>query len=351
MSKKAVCFILAIMLTVSMFTIAGLSVYAEAEEASTVVDDSSEYVAQTVSEVSSETLPANDTTTVDANGFYPNLTVNAISNYFPRTDAEYNSTTQEVIVTYWLKLSKDILNTQWYVTYDPNVLSFSEEKNSAASVCPTIGLNGVFLPGDENTINYCASSIRLFDFSSQSVPYVKLIFDVNNLDKDSAITTTVDLTVDTLVVSDVNPETLVSDTNSEVTLVENCEIIITQKASTVDVEYKTMLTNSSYVAPTTVEQTTAENTPDQIATTATESFEPQESVAPHGGITDATSVTSPEKNTNPTINTEKKPTNSKSSTAIVETGDSFLAGIFLAVLIFVTGVLFVMRKREMIDWE
>ena len=41
----------------------------------------------------------------------PYLTVNATSNYFPKATAEYNAATKEVTVTYWMKSSKNLLDT------------------------------------------------------------------------------------------------------------------------------------------------------------------------------------------------------------------------------------------------
>ena len=41
---------------------------------------------------------------------FPALTVNAISNFFPKSAAEYNANTKEITVTYWLHSTKNIMS-------------------------------------------------------------------------------------------------------------------------------------------------------------------------------------------------------------------------------------------------
>lgn len=355
MSKKAISLVLAIMLTVSMFTVTALNVDAEVNE--NLSDDNymsylSEptTLAQTVdaAQSSESTAPSQ----ISGGLQYPNLTVNAISNYFPKSAAEYNATTKEVTVTYWLKLTKDILNTQWYITYDSDILSVSEKKNTPASICPSIGANGALDLSEKDRIEYNATSLRLFDFTSQRVPFVKIVFDVKDLDEQSSVTTTVDLTVDVLKASKTDSDTLLSIDDEEVSLVSNCEIVHSQQASLIKVDDKTTLTNSNFVTPTTVESTEKKSaTPDEATSqpsTATQpaSIEPTESTA--GNIVaDATSasVTQPEGTTSQ--NPVQRSLTTAQTDAVVNTGDTFLAAVFLLVLIVATTVLFIMRKREM----
>lgn len=357
MSKKAISLVLAIMLTVSMFTVTALNVDAEVDE-----DSSDNYYQSYTSEptIAARVVDASQSSETTASSQtpggglqYPNLTVNAISNYFPKTTAEYNATTKEVTVTYWLKLTKNILNTQWYITYDSSILSLSEKKNTPASICPSIGANGALDFSEKDRVKYNATSLRLFDFTSQKVPFVKIVFDVKDLDEQSSVTTTVDLTVDVLKTSTVNADTLLSIDEEEVPLVNNCEIVHSQQASMVKADDRTTLTNSNFVTPTTVESTdknktgtpdegtSQPSTTDQYATT-----EPTESTTKNI-VADATSASGTQPTSTAMQNPIKQSLTTAQTDAIVNTGDTFLAAVFLLVLIVATTVLFIMRKREM----
>lgn len=332
MSKKAISFVLAIILIVSIATAASVCAFAEDDSVS---DDISLNIS------ADTTAPSTaEPTTVSANGKFPNLTVNAISNYFPRAAAEYNSTTKEVTVIYWLNLSKNILNTQWYITYDSSVFSVSERKNTPASVCPTIGANGSLDFSKDDTITFNASSLRLFDFSSQMVPYAKIVFDVKDLNFESAVTTTVDLTVDTLQVSKVDSETQVSVNDEETLLVNDSMLLHNQDTMYIEAEYKTTLTVSNYVAPTVPETTVS--TDDEVNAEQTTTEQPT-----------SVGVTDPDINSSDNPITTEAPTTAVpnvingQTNSVVNTGDTYLAVIFLCVQIFATGILFVMRKKEM----
>lgn len=332
MSKKAISFVLAIILIVSIATAASVCAFAEDDSVS---DDISLNIS------ADTTVPSTaEPTTVSANGKFPNLTVNAISNYFPRAAAEYNSTTKEVTVIYWLNLSKNILNTQWYITYDSSVFSVSERKNTPASVCPTIGANGSLDFSKDDTITFNASSLRLFDFSTQMMPYAKIVFDVKDLNFESAVTTTVDLTVDTLQVSKVDSETQVSVNDEETLLVNDSMLLHNQDTMYIEAEYKTTLTVSNYVAPTVPETTVS--TDDEVNAEQTTTEQPT-----------SVGVTDPDINSSDNPITTEAPTTAVpnvingQTNSVVNTGDTYLAVIFLCVQIFATGILFVMRKKEM----
>ena len=355
MSKKAISLVLAIMLTVSMFTVTALNVDAEVDE-NPAGDNYQSYISEptTAAQTVDTTQSSEPTAPSQTSGGlqYPNLTVNAISNYFPKAAAEYNATTKEVTVTYWLKLTKNILNTQWYITYDSSILSVSEKKNTPASICPSIGANGALNLSEKDRIEYNATSLRLFDFTSQKVPFVKIVFDVKDLDEQSSVTTTVDLTVDVLKASKVNSDTLLSIDEEEVPLVNNCEIVHSQQASMVKVDDKTTLTNSNFVTPTTVENTYKKSgTPDEgisHPSTADQSTptEPTESTTANV-VADATSASATQPESTITQNPVQRSLTTAQTDAVVNTGDTFLAAVFLLVLIVATAVLFIMRKREM----
>lgn len=66
-----------------------------------------------------------------------NLVVNATSNLFPAKTAEFDKNTKTVTVSYDLTSAMNIVNGQWTLTYDTNVLSFDANKNK--NICPNIG--------------------------------------------------------------------------------------------------------------------------------------------------------------------------------------------------------------------
>ena len=189
----------------------------------------------------------------------PYLTVNATSNYFPKATAEYNEATNEVTVTYFMKSSKNLLDTQWNLYYDSSVLSVSS-KNTAESICPSIGDYAVFNLGLDGVIKYNATNLKLFDFTSEEKAYVSVIFDVKDISESAPVTTTVDLDVNVLRVSKIDPSTLRSDYNEEVMLCNFSEVLENDETKTVQVERRTELTPSTYVEPTTVETTVVETT-------------------------------------------------------------------------------------------
>ena len=76
------------------------------------------------------TVPVATTAPVDT------LTVTAKSNYFPETSKTYgNPVGKQVDVSYYLKnTSKDLVNAQFEVNYDPAVLSYSDDNNKENNV-------------------------------------------------------------------------------------------------------------------------------------------------------------------------------------------------------------------------
>ena len=54
------------------------------------------------------------------------LTVNATSNYFPMASAKYNAVTNQVTVTYIMQSPKNVLDTQWHISYDLSLIHISE---------------------------------------------------------------------------------------------------------------------------------------------------------------------------------------------------------------------------------
>lgn len=286
---------------------------------------------------------------------FPALTVNAVSNFFPNASAEYNVKTKQVEVTYWFKSSLDLMSVQWYLKYDGTLLTLSEEKNTVRTVCPTIGDKGV-LTLDDGYAHYCSSNVRLYDFSKEEKPFARFVFDVAELDEDIPEILTVDLTVDMLVVSDVDAKNKLTQPELEVVLVAN-EGLNEKGINDVRLFRKTVLTESNFVQATTAPPTTVPPVTDEsgnVINTPDEAGESTEgtSTVPTAS-TDATSHTS--KATHDSVSTsddgnstdqDNKP--KEADKGVVSTGAPIYSFICLSIFCVATSVLFVMRKKEIL---
>ena len=343
----------------------------------------STYVAPTTVEETTASVPETTVpeTTAEPEPNVPYLTVNATSNYFPKATADYIKSTNEVVVTYWMKSDMDVLDLQWYVTYDSEILSISES-NNVNTVCQTIGEKAVMNLGLKNKIKYNASNLNLFDFSTEETPFAQLTFNVNDLTDKAPATTTIDLTVEVLRVSQIDEETLRSDSDKEIILVDNGQVLNNEQTESAGVKTRTTLTPSTYIASTTATEepdttapvepdttvpvepdTTAPVEPDTTApvepdttvpvepdTTApvepdtTVPVEPETTEPVEPAATDSTSATGSTTTSNSTVDT---PPSSNGGNSAVQTGDTSLAVIILSILVGATCVMFVLRKREM----
>lgn len=88
------------------------------------------------------------------------ITVKATSNFFPETTQTYDSVSDKVTVTYYLSASLDIVNTQWKLTYDADVLT--PVYTSAKKVSPNIKSGGM-TNHIGNQISYCCSAVEDID--------------------------------------------------------------------------------------------------------------------------------------------------------------------------------------------
>ena len=332
------------------------------------VERRTELTESTYVETSTGETTVTTETTVEPEPTVPYLTVNATSNYFPMATAQYKKSTNEVVVTYWMKSDMNVLDLQWYLTYDSEVLTLSD-KNSIDSVCPTIGDKAVINMGLKNMIKYNATNLNLFDFTTEETPFAQIVFDVNDLTGKELSETTVNLTVEVLRVSEIDPETLRSDPDKEIILVNDSEVITDSSVDPAGVQLRTSLTPSSFVAPTTVATTTEEPTtveptttlpteattepteaPTTVSLTEVTTVEPTEttqSTSAESTSTVSSSTASPA--TDPTSATGQatSDTTANTNTNAPQTGDTSLAVIILSILIGATCVMFVLRKREM----
>lgn len=332
------------------------------------VERRTELTESTYVETSTGETTVTTETTVEPEPTVPYLTVNATSNYFPMATAQYKKSTNEVVVTYWMKSDMNVLDLQWYLTYDSEVLTLSD-KNSIDSVCPTIGDKAVINMGLKNIIKYNATNLNLFDFTTEETPFAQIVFDVNDLTGKELSETTVNLTVEVLRVSEIDPETLRSDPDKEIILVNDSKVITDSSVDPAGVQLRTSLTPSSFVAPTTVATTTEEPTtveptttvpteattepteaPTTVSPTEVTTVEPTEttqSTSAESSSTVSSSTASPA--TDPTSATGQatSDTTANTNTNAPQTGDTSLAVIILSILIGATCVMFVLRKREM----
>lgn len=128
-----------------------------------------------------------------------NLVVKATSNVFPETSSEFNKDTKQVVVTYKLDSTMDLVNSQWTLTYDPSVLAVTSTKN----VMPHA--DGAIVNKKTNGVvkgNF--SSIDPITYSNDD--YVKVTFDVI-----STGNTTVNLDVEYLSVGYISNNKLLNE--------------------------------------------------------------------------------------------------------------------------------------------
>lgn len=287
-----------------------------------------------------ETVPP---TTVDPLSGVLNLTVNATSNYFPENSARYNPNTKEVCVTFLIKSSKNMLDTQWYATYDPEILSVSD-KNKLSTVCPVVNETGSSLVLNEirdgvGYIRYAASNVELYDTSSDPTTFASIVFDVRDVSDKTPVSTTVDLVVDVLRVSSHAEEGNLSDPESEVLLVSKEVVFNDRRSQSVNVNMRSSLTPATYTEPATCEpaetdstaasgadttQTTSELTTGQDFEQYSEKFSSASDVLP----------------------ATKDAVDAHEEIVYVKTGGAAFSAIALILVIAATVIIFVMHKKE-----
>ncbi len=148
------------------------------------------------------------------------LTVNATSNLFTSQTATYNKRTNKLIVTYWIKSSKDMLNTQWQITYDPELLTVCDDSNTADAICPAFTENPV-LTINNGIIKFNAYNLSLYDISSDETIFARVVFDVNDFETLGIYETEINLNVLHLTLSALDSSTSMNDEEEEVRVVYN----------------------------------------------------------------------------------------------------------------------------------
>ena len=199
------------------------------------------------------------------------LTVNATSNVFSTAKAEYNSETKQVTVCYYLGTNCDLVNLEWYFTYDSNIFEVNNKNNLDSTgkklgIMPQITSGYVINTSIPGKVNANASDLGLYSIDAK-VPFIKIVLDVKGNPENAE--TNVNLDVRVLTKGEIDFNTMRVDPDTMVSFVQDSKIA---DASYI-VSAETKLTESTFVpstesteAPeitvpeTTVPETTVEET-------------------------------------------------------------------------------------------
>lgn len=110
------------------------------------------------------------------------LTVNATSNVFSTAKAEYNSETKQVTVCYYLGTNCDLVNLEWYFTYDSNIFEVNNKNNLDSTgkklgIMPQITSSSVINTSIPGKVNANSSDLGLYTIDAK-VPFIKIVLDV-----------------------------------------------------------------------------------------------------------------------------------------------------------------------------
>ena len=199
------------------------------------------------------------------------LTVNATSNVFSTAKAEYNSETKQVTVCYYLGTNCDLVNLEWYFTYDSNIFEVDNKKNLDSTgkklgIMPQITSGSVINTSIPGKVNANASDLSLYTIDA-NVPFIKIVLDVKGNPEN--VETNVNLNVRVLTKGEMDFNTMKVDPDTMVSFVLESKIVDPSYI----VSAETKLTESTFVpstesteAPettvpeTTVPETTVEET-------------------------------------------------------------------------------------------
>ena len=212
------------------------------------------------------------------------LTVNATSNVFSTAKAEYNSETKQVTVCYYLGTNCDLVNLEWYFTYDSNIFEVNNKNNLDSTgkklgIMPQITSGYVINTSIPGKVNANASDLGLYTIDAK-VPFIKIVLDVKGNPENAE--TNVNLDVRVLTKGEIDFNTMRVDPDTMVSFVQDSKIA---DASYI-VSAETKLTESTFVpstesteAPeTTVPETTVPETT-VPETTVEETTVPETTVA------------------------------------------------------------------------
>ena len=194
------------------------------------------------------------------------LTVNATSNVFSTAKAEYNSKTNQVTVCYYLGTNCDLVNLEWYFTYDSNIFEVNNKNNLDSTgkklgIMPQITSSSVINTSIPGKVNANSSDLGLYTIDAK-VPFIKIVLDVKGNPEN--VETNVNLNVRVLTKGEIDFNTMRVDPDTMVSFVLEYKIVDPSYI----VSAETKLTESTFVpstesteAPeTTVPETTVPET-------------------------------------------------------------------------------------------
>ena len=207
------------------------------------------------------------------------LTVNATSNVFSTAKAEYNSDTKQVTVSYYLGTNCDLVNLEWYFTYDSNVFEVKNASNMDSTgrkfgIMPQITSGYVINTDIPGKVNANASDLGLYTIDAK-VPFIKIVLDVKGNPENAE--TNVNLDVRVLTKGEIDFNTMRVDPDTMVSFVQDSKIA---DASYI-VSAETKLTESTFVPSTESTEAPETTVPETTVpeTTVPETTVPETTVA------------------------------------------------------------------------
>ena len=253
-------------------------------KATVTVTDTSTQVETTEADTTVEPTTAAPATQATAAAQKAPLTVNATSNVFSTAKAEYNSETKQVTVCYYLGTNCDLVNLEWYFTYDSEVFSVSNKNNLDSTgkklgIMPQIQSSFVINTSIPGKVNANASDLGLYPIDAK-VPFVKIVLDVKGNPEN--VETNVNLRVRVLTKGELDYDTMSVNPNTMVSFVNDSKIV----DSSYIVSAETKLTESTFVPST--ESTEAPETTVPETTAAPETTVPETTAAPETTVPETT---------------------------------------------------------------
>ena len=244
------------------------------EEPTTVAAPTTVAPTTAAPETEPATEPATEAATTAAaeNG----LTVKATSNLFPEKKIVLSPDQKTFKVTYvFQSKDKDVLDFQWFMYYDSNVLKPTDNTNKSTSFeYPSQGsyMFNKKIPGE---IGATGTNLSLYNSTSKEIVFASAEFEVID---PSATETTVNLDAQVLRLSKVDPDTDYTITEEEVEITnfglnqENYDKFVTVCKT----DSAPVTSEETTVAPTTEEATTVAPTTEEATTVAPTTEEPTE---------------------------------------------------------------------------
>ena len=201
------------------------------------------------------------------------LTVNATSNVFSTAKAEYNSKTNQVTVCYYLGTNCDLVNLEWYFTYDSNIFKVDNKNNLDSTgkklgIMPQITSSSVINTSIPGKVNANSSDLGLYTIDAK-VPFIKIVLDVKGNPEN--VETNVNLNVRVLTKGEMDFNTMRVDPDTMVSFVLEYKIVDPSYI----VSAETKLTESTFVPSTESTEATETTVPE---TTVPETTVPETTV-------------------------------------------------------------------------